>query len=86
MQRLGGKRRRYELVVHTLVDHLFAPLSGITVRTVANGGPWVAEHGVNLVEREPVLDQVSITSEAGLCKADKEVDDAAVVPAVIVIG
>ena len=50
VQRLGGQRRRHKLVVHALVDHLLAFLGGIALRAVADGGPWVAEHGVDLVE------------------------------------
>ena len=86
MKELCGQRRRDELIMHALVDHFLALLCGIALLAKADGRPWMAKDGIDLVEREPVLHEMAIALEARPAKAEEQVDDPPVVPAVEVIG
>ena len=85
MQHLGGKGTRHKLIVHALVDKLLALILGIALGANANCGPGVAEHRVDLVEREPIGHVLAKLTKADLAEAQEEVDDLALAPPIVVI-
>jgi len=85
VQELGRECRGDELVVNALVDDLFELICRIAVLADAYRGPRVAKDGVNLVEAEPVPDEMPKALEAHPGVTHEEVDDLTITPSVIVV-
>ena len=83
MADLGGQGGGYELMVHGLENHFLKVLSREAVLDQSAGGVGMADHGVHLVEGQPVFHLVLIAFADGLHKAHEHIDGLPVVPAVV---
>ena len=82
MAQLDGQSAGHHLVMHGLIHDLVKVLAREAVRDQRAAGNGVAQHGVHLVEGEPVFDVLAKALKADAGVLDKEVDHLAGCPAV----